>query len=180
MAWRFYKHPLPVPPHHKGQICFVRAFKNRTNSVLISSEQKHFNLQPDLHQSTTTFTEYWGVLHLSEASEHVLQSEIAKSRGREENSVVCFHLYLMALTVQSLSPHANVVGSFRNDDGDGKREQRKSNRLNQAKQKFCTRRTLFCTFLCRHSTITKWNFLFKRRFMEELRKPKTIHLFFSF
>lgn len=75
------------------------------------------------------------VLHLSEASEHVLQSEIAKSRGREENSVVCFHLYLMALTVQSLRPHANVVGSVRDDDGDGKREQEKSNRLNQGKTK---------------------------------------------
>ena len=31
---------LPVPPHHKGQICCVRAFKNRTNSDLIPSEQK--------------------------------------------------------------------------------------------------------------------------------------------
>ena len=49
---------LPVPPHHKGQICFVRAFKNRTNSVLIPSEQKNFNLQPDFNQSTTTCTEY--------------------------------------------------------------------------------------------------------------------------
>lgn len=76
------------------------------------------------------------VLHLSrEASEHVLQSEIAKSGGREENLVVCFHLYLMALTVQSLRPHANVVGSVRDDDGDGKREQEKSNRLNQVKTK---------------------------------------------
>lgn len=75
------------------------------------------------------------VLHLSEASERVLQSEIAKSRRREENSVVCFHLYLMALTVQSLRPHANVVGSFRDDDGDGKREQEKNNRLNQVKTK---------------------------------------------
>ena len=123
---------LPVPPHHKGQICCVRVFKNRTNSVLIPSEQKNFNLQPDLYQSTTTCTEYCTYPRQANAFSN---QKGAKSRRREENSVVCFHLYLMALTVQSLRPHANVVGSFRDDDGDGKREQEKSNRLNQVKTK---------------------------------------------
>ena len=121
---------LPVP--HKGQVCCVRAFKNRTNSVLIPSEQKNFNLQPDLHQSTTTCTEY---CTYPARQANTFSNQKSRSHGREENLVVCFHLYLMALTVKSWSPHANVVGSFRDDDGDGKREQEKSNRLNQVKTK---------------------------------------------
>ena len=54
----------------------------------------------------------------------------------------------MALTVQSLRPLANVVGSFRNDDGGGKQERQKSDRLNQAKQKFYKRAEHFFVHFC--------------------------------
>ena len=56
-------------------------------------------------------------------------------------------------------------------------ERQKSNMLRLAKQQLCKCITLFCTFLCRHSTTTAWKCLISR-FVENVNTRE--HLHFSF
>ena len=63
-----------------------------------------------------------------------------------------------------------VLKTLRCDDGDsnGNGNVKKAG-LRLAKQQLCTCITLFCTFLCRHSTTTAWKCLISR-FMEDVNK----------
>ena len=63
-----------------------------------------------------------------------------------------------------------VIGSFRNDDGDGNENVKKRNG-------FVTKQQL-CTFLCRYCTTTTWKCLISR-FIEDVRKRRRIFLSLS-
>ena len=66
------------------------------------------------------------------------------------------------------------IGSWRQRQ----RERQKSNRCRFAKQQLCTCITLFCTFLCRHCTTTKWKCLISL-FGENENTRERLCFFFS-
>ena len=65
-------------------------------------------------------------------------------------------------------------GSKHNDDGNGNDHWRKSNMFMQAKQQLCTCDALFCTFLGRRCTTTKWHFLTSSVGWEQSTTLKTV------
>ena len=48
-----------------------------------------------------------------------------------------------------------IVGSFSNDDGDGSKNFKKAIGLISKTETLHVQQTFFCTFLCRHCTITE-------------------------
>ena len=67
------------------------------------------------------------------------------------------------------APSWSILGSFNNDDGDGK-ENVKSNRYIKQNNKLA-RATRFFTFLCRYCTTTTWKCLISL-FMEDVNKRR--------
>ena len=63
--------------------------------------------------------------------------------------------------------------SLGNDDGDGNENGKK------AKQQLCTCITLFCTFLCRHRTTSKWKCLILR-FVENVNTWQWLYRILEF
>ena len=64
------------------------------------------------------------------------------------------------------------LGTFSNDDGEGKEDVKKQ-KVYYAKQQLCTCITLFCTFLYRPCTTTTWKCLIAS-FMEDVNKRRRI------
>ena len=62
-------------------------------------------------------------------------------------------------TVQRHTTEFRRLGNLRNDDGDGNENGKKAI---GTKQQLCTCITLFCTFLCRRRTTTRWKCLISR------------------
>ena len=69
-----------------------------------------------------------------------------------------------------------ISGNLSNDDSDGNKNGKKSNRFRLAKQQLFTCITLFCTFLCRRCTTTTWKCLFSR-FVDDGRTQDNNFLF---
>ena len=62
----------------------------------------------------------------------------------------------------------DTIGSLSNDDGDGNKNGEKSYWFKLEKQQLCTCITLFCTFLCRRRTNTRWKCLISS-FVEDVK-----------